>query len=207
MDLPRNHTRRVGGEQKPHDPQTRSGAQGAAHIGESLDCGLRLSAHNAILAEITKDCQQQPSRASDRQFWSIYYGSATIEVESIKRRKAEISMQPKHIDDEQVIRFADMFAAMGTEARLRILRLLLAAYPQGLIPSDLGSELGIPASTLSHHLEKLKMEGLVTVRREGTFLWYTANATALKELLSFLYAECCTRNTAIQPDEIVKFCG
>jgi ArsR family transcriptional regulator, arsenate/arsenite/antimonite-responsive transcriptional repressor len=116
-------------------------------------------------------------------------------------------MQPEPVDDEQVTRFADMFAAMGTEARLRILRLLLAAYPQGMIPSDLSSELGIPASTLSHHLDKLKIEGLVSVRREGTFLWYTASAASLKELLSFLYAECCTNNTASQPEEIVKFCG
>lgn len=116
-------------------------------------------------------------------------------------------MKPQPVDDEQVTRFADMFAAMGTEARLRILRLLLAAYPKGVIPSDLSNELGIPASTLSHHLDKLKIEGLVTVRRDGTFLWYTANATALTELLSFLYAECCTRNAAIQPDEIVRSCA
>ena len=104
---------------------------------------------------------------------------------------------------EQIVRFADMFSAMGTEPRLRIMRLLLAAHPEGLVVGEIGSELEIPSSTLSHHLEKLKNEELVTVRREGTFLWYSANTDALKELLGFLYAECCTRNKAIEPQKIV----
>ena len=104
---------------------------------------------------------------------------------------------------EQIVRFADMFSAMGTEPRLRIMRLLLAAHPAGMVVGEIGSELEIPSSTLSHHLEKLKNEELVSVRREGTFLWYSANTDALKELLGFLYAECCTRNKAIEPQKIV----
>ena len=108
---------------------------------------------------------------------------------------------------ERVAKYADMFSAMGTEPRLRIMQLLLSAYPDGMIVGDIGNELEIPSSTLSHHLEKLKNEGLVTVRREGTFLWYSANTTALKELLGFLYAECCTRNKAIKPETIVSVCA
>ena len=104
---------------------------------------------------------------------------------------------------EQIIRYADMLAAMGTEPRLRIMQLLLSAHPEGLVVGDIGSELDIPSSTLSHHLEKLKHEDLVQVRREGTFLWYSANAEALQELLGFLYAECCTRNKAVEPQKIV----
>ena len=104
---------------------------------------------------------------------------------------------------EQVARYADMFAAMGAEPRLRIVRILLTAHPQGLIAGDIQEEVGIPASTLSHHLEKLKNEGLVSVRRESTFLWYTANTEALQEIINFLYAECCTRNKAIEPGELV----
>jgi DNA-binding transcriptional ArsR family regulator len=104
---------------------------------------------------------------------------------------------------EQIVHFADMFSAMGTEPRLRIMRLLLAAHPEGMVVGEIGSELEIPSSTLSHHLEKLKNEELVSVRREGTFLWYSANVDALKELLGFLYAECCTRNKAIEPQKIV----
>src|SRR5439155_8102910 len=106
-------------------------------------------------------------------------------------------------DTAQVTRYADMFAAMGTESRLRIMQLLLEAHPQGLVVGDIGSELDIPNSTLSHHLDKLKNEDLVRVRREGTFLWYSANTEALQELLGFLYAECCTRNNVLEPKKIV----
>ena len=104
---------------------------------------------------------------------------------------------------ELTTRYADLFSAMGTEPRLRIVRLLLSAHPEGLVVGDIGSELEIPSSTLSHHLEKLKHENLVKVRREGTFLWYSANTEALQDLLGFLYAECCTRNKAIAPQKIV----
>ncbi len=111
---------------------------------------------------------------------------------------------PKKAQDPgQIIRLADRLSAMGTEPRLRIMQLLLSAHPEGLVVGDIGTELEIPSSTLSHHLEKLKNEQLVTVRREGTFLWYSANSEALEELLGFLYAECCTRNKAIEPQRIV----
>jgi DNA-binding transcriptional ArsR family regulator len=103
-----------------------------------------------------------------------------------------------------VARYADMFSALGTEARLRIVRLLLAAHPDGLVVGDLGAELGIPASTLSHHLDKLKTEGLVRVRREGTYLWYSADTVALGRLLAFLYAECCTRSQAVPASSVVS---
>ncbi len=99
-----------------------------------------------------------------------------------------------------------MFSAMGTEPRLRIMQLLLSAHPQGLVVGEIQEELDIPNSTLSHHLDKLKAEGLVKVRRESTFLRYTANAEALQELLQFLYAECCTRNQAVKSEEIVQLC-
>ena len=110
---------------------------------------------------------------------------------------------PRKEDPQLTARYADMFSAMGTEARLRILRLLLSAHPEGLVVSEIASELDIPSSTLSHHLDKLKNEDLVRVRREGTFLWYSANTEALQDLLGFLYAECCTRNKAIEPKKIV----
>lgn len=107
---------------------------------------------------------------------------------------------------EQIARYADMLSAMGTEPRLRIMQLLLSAHPEGLVVGEIQTELGIPNSTLSHHLEKLKNEDLVSVRRESTFLWYTANTAALEELLGFLYAECCTRNKAVKPEAIVQIC-
>jgi DNA-binding transcriptional ArsR family regulator len=107
---------------------------------------------------------------------------------------------------ERVAKYADMFSAMGTEPRLRIMQLLLTAHPEGLVVSDIQGELEIPNSTLSHHLDKLRTEGLVQVQREGTFLRYTANTSALQELLQFLYAECCTRNQALKPQDIIQIC-
>jgi DNA-binding transcriptional ArsR family regulator len=106
------------------------------------------------------------------------------------------------IKDDEVTRFADMLAAMGAEPRLRVVRLLLEAHPKGLIAGDLSTELDISPSTLSHHLDRLKRENVVLVRREGTFLWYTANTDILEKLLRFLFAECCTRSTAISIDKL-----
>ena len=97
-----------------------------------------------------------------------------------------------------------MFSALGTEARLRIMQLLMTAGPQGMVVGDIQSEVGIPNSTLSHHLDKLKNENLVTVRRDGTYLWYRANTDALKDLLGFLYAECCTRNQVVTPKDLIS---
>lgn len=112
----------------------------------------------------------------------------------------------KITETERTIRFADMFAAMGTESRLRIMQVLLSAHPDGMVVGEIQAELGISGSNLSHHLDKLRNEGLVKVCREGTFLRYTANTAALGELLSFLYAECCTRNKAIKPEKIIQLC-
>ena len=105
---------------------------------------------------------------------------------------------------EQVTKFADMFSAIGTEARLRIMQLLLSAHPEGMVVGEIQEELDIPNSTLSHHLDKLRNEGLVNVRRESTFLHYTANCDALQELLQFLYAECCTRNRAVKIQDVIQ---
>lgn len=109
-------------------------------------------------------------------------------------------MASRHVRD--IHRYADAFAALGAEPRLRIVRLLLSAHPDGLVVNEIAEELEIAASTLSHHLDKLKNEELVRVQREGTFLRYTANTETLQSLLGFLYAECCTRNKAIRPETI-----
>jgi len=104
---------------------------------------------------------------------------------------------------DEIARYADMLSALGAEPRLRIVRLLLAAHPEGLVVGEIGSELGIPPSTLSHHLDKLRNEGLVSVHRERTFLRYTANTRTLENIVGFLFAECCTRNKAIRPEAII----
>lgn len=102
--------------------------------------------------------------------------------------------------------YADMFAAMGAEQRLQIIRLLLSAHPNGMVVGDILAELKIAPSTLSHHLEKLKHEGLVSVKRDAKFLWYSANTDALQDLITFLYSECCSRSKAIKPDVLIQLC-
>jgi DNA-binding transcriptional ArsR family regulator len=106
--------------------------------------------------------------------------------------------------DRETAQIADLLSAIGAEPRLRIVRLLLTAHPDGMIASDIGSALGISASTLSHHLDRLKREHVVSVRRKSTFLWYTADADALERLLKFLFAECCIKNQILNPDTITR---
>jgi ArsR family transcriptional regulator, arsenate/arsenite/antimonite-responsive transcriptional repressor len=103
-----------------------------------------------------------------------------------------------------VSRYADTFAAMGAEPRLQIMRHLLKAHPHGMVVGELQAELGIAASTLSHHLEKLRHENLVSVEREGTFLRYRADTDTLREVLAFLYEECCGGTGVKPPDVMVR---
>jgi ArsR family transcriptional regulator, arsenate/arsenite/antimonite-responsive transcriptional repressor len=130
--------------------------------------------------------------AMDLYFW--YY------------RNMAVATNQTRVNNERVARYADMFSAMGTEPRLRIMQLLLSAHPEGLVVNEIQDELEIPGSTLSHHLDKLKNEELVNVERMGTYLRYTANTEALREILQFLYAECCTRNKALKPQDLIQLC-
>lgn len=113
----------------------------------------------------------------------------------------------KPVDSEQIIRYADMFAAMGTESRLRIMQLLLSSHPEGLVVGEIQAELGLSGPNLSHHLDKLRGEDLVQVERQGTYLRYRANVDTLQQLLAFLYSECCTRSKAISPKKILNACA
>ena len=112
----------------------------------------------------------------------------------------------KKVPPERITRFADMLAAIGAESRLRITQLLLTTHPDGMVAGEIQAELGISASNLSHHLEKLKHEGVINVKREGSFLRYTVDTEALQELLTFLFAECCARTKAVKPEKIIQLC-
>jgi ArsR family transcriptional regulator, arsenate/arsenite/antimonite-responsive transcriptional repressor / arsenate reductase (thioredoxin) len=96
---------------------------------------------------------------------------------------------------EDSAHYADVFAALGSEPRLDIMRLLFAVYPKGMTVGDLQAQLKIPNSTLSHHLEKLRVEDLVTVQRDRQFLWYCVNVAAIEALLTFLYNGCSVRDS------------
>lgn len=90
---------------------------------------------------------------------------------------------------KEISYYADLFAAMGSEPRLKIMQLLFRAYPKGMVVNEIKKELNIPNSTLSHHLEKLRIENLVKVEKDKQFLCYTANAETMEDLLSFFYTE------------------
>jgi ATP-dependent Clp protease ATP-binding subunit ClpC len=87
---------------------------------------------------------------------------------------------------------ADRLAALGNEARLGILKLLLKAYPQEMSAGEISKAADIPCSTLSHHLERLRREGLIASRKERQWVWYRASAETLEDLLNFLYHDCCS---------------
>src|SRR5438874_13481901 len=87
---------------------------------------------------------------------------------------------------ERVAKYADMFSAMGTEPRLRIMQMLLSAHPQGLVVGELQGDLEIPNSTFSPHLDKLKNEDSMHVQRDRTFFRYTECTEPLQELLLLL---------------------
>ena len=86
---------------------------------------------------------------------------------------------------------AGQMAALGHPARLTILRLVVQAGVEGAAAGVLQTELDIPASTLSHHIDRLAKAGLVEARREGTFIYYSANYTALRTLTDYLWEDCC----------------
>ena len=69
-------------------------------------------------------------------------------------------------------RYASRFEALAHEVRLRILGRLRQAHPDGMVVGEIQKEIGVPASTLSHHLDVLFRDGLVRQRREGRFLRY-----------------------------------
>ena len=86
---------------------------------------------------------------------------------------------------------ARIFAALGQESRLGVLRLLLAAGPNGLPAGELADRLGMPASTTSFHLSALERTGLITATRQGRQIIYAVRIFALRELLVFLTEACC----------------
>jgi DNA-binding transcriptional ArsR family regulator len=100
------------------------------------------------------------------------------------------NMETKAQNDNVAVH-ADRMAALGNEARLTIVRMLLQALPGELSAGDIAQQTGIPNSTLSHHLERLRKEGLVSSRKDKQWVWYRADTDTLTNLVSFLYHDCC----------------
>ena len=91
---------------------------------------------------------------------------------------------------------AKQLEALGNPTRLQVYRTLVRAGHAGLPVSRVKERLGIPASTLSHHLHRLILTGLVTQERQSTTLICRANYAAMSGLLGFLSDECCADSTA-----------
>ena len=105
--------------------------------------------------------------------------------------------QPRSVEE-----IATTFAALGQSSRLNIVRLLLSAYPKGLPAGEIQRELGITASTLSHHLDKLRQVGIVQAEKDRQWIWYSVQSDTLKHLIDFLFEECCTRNRVVNPETL-----
>jgi len=86
---------------------------------------------------------------------------------------------------------AEQLGALGHPVRLAVLRLAVQAGPGGAAAGELQSKLDIPASTLSHHIDRLARAGLLEARREGTYIYYSAVFTALRALTDYLWEDCC----------------
>ncbi|MEO1635775.1 MAG: metalloregulator ArsR/SmtB family transcription factor [Cyanobacteria bacterium J06631_9] len=111
-------------------------------------------------------------------------------------------MEIKNAEKIIVENIAAAFAALGQPSRLRIVRLLLSAYPKGLPAGDIQKELGIAGATLSHHLDKLRQVGIVTSEKDRQWIWYSVQEKSLTRLLEFLFEECCTRNQVVNLEQL-----
>ena len=82
-------------------------------------------------------------------------------------------------------------AALAQETRLDIFRLLVETGPQGRAAGEIGTQLALPATTLSFHLKDLRQAGLVTCRRRGRSLIYAADFATMSGLVAYLTENCC----------------
>ena len=87
--------------------------------------------------------------------------------------------------------------AMSQETRLRIVRLLVRAGPEGMAAGSIAEAVGVSASNVSFHLKELERGGLVGARRESRSIVYTADYGALRGLLRFLMDDCCAGSPQI----------
>lgn len=87
-------------------------------------------------------------------------------------------------------------SALAQESRLALFRLLVRRGPEGLAASDIAKRLGIAPNTLSFHLKALMQAGLITVEKDGRFLFYAPNIEAMNGLVNFLTDNCCTESSS-----------
>jgi ArsR family transcriptional regulator len=82
-------------------------------------------------------------------------------------------------------------AALAQDNRLDVFRLLVEAGPQGMPAGEIASILKLAPNTLTFHFDRLRMAGLVTVRRDGRSMIYAARFETMNALLGYLTENCC----------------
>jgi ArsR family transcriptional regulator, arsenate/arsenite/antimonite-responsive transcriptional repressor len=110
----------------------------------------------------------------------------------------------------EILSAVSSLSALAQESRLEAFRLLIQAGKGGMPAGKIGEKLSLPLSTLSFHLSQLKNAGLVTFRREGRVLFYSANYKAMNTLMGFLTENCCqgqTENCNIPTECVPKVKG
>ena len=95
---------------------------------------------------------------------------------------------------------AQGFAAMGAEARLQVLRVLVRAGPDGLSVGDIQGRTNIAPSTLAHHLKFLTGAGLIDQRRVGRTVLNRARFDRLEALSAFILTQCCVDGESRDPN-------
>jgi len=95
----------------------------------------------------------------------------------------------------EIFEALEAFSSLSQETRLRVFKLIIEYGGTGLGPKQMVEELKIPDNTLSFHLSHLTKSGLVSSRREGRQLFYTANTELVTDLIDFLKENCCTRDS------------
>lgn len=92
---------------------------------------------------------------------------------------------------------AARFGAISQETRLRIVRHLVKAGPNGSSAGEIANQVGVSASALSFHVSTLAQAGLITSQRDSRRIIYTVDFNAIGELLTFLLDDCCQCDPAL----------
>jgi ArsR family transcriptional regulator len=95
-------------------------------------------------------------------------------------------------------------AALAQDNRLDIFRLLVQAGPNGMAAGQVADELGLAPNALTFHLDRLRLAGLVTVRRDGRSMIYAARFETMNGLVSFLTENCCQGASSCAPVAVCK---
>jgi ArsR family transcriptional regulator, arsenate/arsenite/antimonite-responsive transcriptional repressor len=90
-------------------------------------------------------------------------------------------------------------AALAQDNRLDIFRLLVQAGPDGMAAGQVADKLGLAPNTLTFHFDRLRVAGLVTVRRDGRSMIYAARFETMNGLVAFLTENCCQGAEACAP--------